>query len=45
MVNVILKIKQYFCKHTDRQEIYRSYQDRFVQNVCKECGKIIYEDI
>ena len=34
-----------FCKHKDKTEIYRCYQDRYVSEVCNDCGKVIYSDL
>lgn len=38
-------IEKMFCKHKDRTELYRCYQERYAKDVCNDCGKIIYEDI
>ena len=38
-------VEKMFCKHTSRKELHRCYQERYVKDVCNNCGKIIYEDI
>jgi hypothetical protein len=34
-----------FCKHKDKTELHRCYQDRYVSEVCNDCGKVIYSDL
>jgi len=34
-----------FCKHKNKTEIFRCYQDRYVSEVCNDCCKIIYSDL
>jgi hypothetical protein len=34
-----------FCKHKNKTEIFRCYQDRYVSEVCNDCGKVIYSDL
>jgi len=34
-----------FCKHKNKTEIFRCYQDRYVIEVCNDCGKVIYSDL
>lgn len=34
-----------FCKHKSKTEIFRCYQDRYVSEVCNDCGKVIYSDL
>ena len=34
-----------FCKHKNKTEIFRCYQDRYVSGVCNDCGKVIYSDL
>lgn len=33
-----------FCRHKYRTEMYRCYQDRYTEEICNACGKIIYSD-
>ena len=34
-----------FCKHKNKTEIFRCYQDRHVRELCNDCGKVIYSDL
>ena len=34
-----------FCKHKDKTELHRCYQERYVSEVCNNCGKVIYSDL
>jgi len=34
-----------FCKHKDKTELHRCYQDRYVSELCNNCGKVIYSDL
>jgi len=38
-------MKHLFCKHKNKVEIYRDYQDRFSNFSCPDCGKIIWGDL
>lgn len=37
--------QQTFCQHKERLMVWEDYQDRYVETVCVQCGKHIYEDI
>jgi hypothetical protein len=41
----IIWFEKIFCKHKDRTELHRCYQDRYVSEVCNNCRKVIYSDI
>ena len=47
--NIITTISRWyermFCKHIEKIEIYRCYQDRYISNVCCSCGKVVYSDL
>jgi hypothetical protein len=34
-----------FCKHKDKTELHRCYQERYVSELCNDCGKVIYSDL
>ena len=34
-----------FCKHKEKIEIYRCHQDRYVTDVCCNCGRVVYSDL
>jgi hypothetical protein len=34
-----------FCKHKNKTEIFRCYQEGYVSEVCNDCGKVIYSDL
>ena len=38
-------VEKLFCKHKDRTELHRCYQDRYVSEMCNNCRKVIYSDI
>jgi len=38
-------IRKYTCKHNNKTEIFRSYQDRYVEEKCNICGENIFSDI
>lgn len=42
-----IRFRQWRCKHpvAGRIELFRSYQERYVQEECKTCGKHIYTDL
>lgn len=45
-MNIILRwFEKMFCKHKNRIELHRDYQDRYVSELCSDCGKVIYTDI
>jgi hypothetical protein len=33
------------CKHRNKTEISRCYQDRYISELCNDCGKVIYNDL
>lgn len=33
------------CKHPRTGEVFRDYQDRFIELKCLDCGKSIFEDL
>ena len=33
------------CKHTQTKEVFVSYQDRYIESQCCNCGKIIYKEL
>lgn len=38
-------LEKIFCKHKKTTEIFRSYQDRYVSELCNDCGKVLYMDL
>lgn len=38
-------LKNLFCKHKSKIELYRCYQDRYISECCTNCRKVIYNDI
>ncbi len=45
-MKLLLKlIKQFFCIHHWRIEVFRDYQERYTISDCMNCDKKIYEDI
>jgi hypothetical protein len=42
---VVRWFEKMFCKHKNKTEIFRCYQDRYVSEVCNNCGKVIYSDL
>lgn len=34
-----------FCKHINKTETIRCFQDRYVTEICNNCGKVIYSDL
>ena len=50
--NIFRKIKQWLltnnnpkCKHIHKTEIYQDYPDAYIEYVCDDCGKEIFEDM
>ena len=41
----IIWFEKMFCKHKDKTEIFRCYQDRYVRELCNDCVKVIYSDL
>lgn len=45
-MKIILRwFEKMFCKHKHKIELHRDYQDRYVSELCSDCGKVIYTDI
>jgi hypothetical protein len=46
-LNIYYFIKELkiFCKHKNKTETFRCYQDRYVREVCDNCGKVICSDL
>lgn len=43
-IDIELKIKKK-CKHLEKEEIFRSYPDQFIQEKCLFCGEKFYSDL
>lgn len=42
---VYLWYKRKKCRHKSRKEIFRCYQDRYVEEKCEKCNILIYSDL
>jgi hypothetical protein len=44
MKKLKMYLTQLLCRHRDKAEIFICYQDRYVHERCKKCGKDIYAE-
>ncbi len=42
---LLIWFKKFFCKHTEKTQIFICYQDRYVREICVCCGEEIYSDL
>jgi hypothetical protein len=42
---LIRPFERMFCKHKNRIEIFRSYEEKYISGVCLNCGKVVIEVI
>jgi len=36
---------RYRCKHEDTREVYRHYQEGYIESICNECGETVFDDL